>query len=627
MALPPTFVHRMSEVTSRGTPVTDRMHMGRKQERALGRHDAGSELMVEGTSLNWKATTAVCCVLCCLLFAHCTRAMRTPCQSNGDCTANQKCVAAGCVQAECTSAEDCGTHQRCDRGQCEATIQCPEGQTLCGQECVNTQTNPTHCGACARSCGEGIRCLNGTCGCQEGKPCDGSDRKICINQTCRETWVVQSKSESGPNHQCIPRHITYTSDGVFVTGGFGGRVTFPTHPAQKFLAKGRYLGPHDVYVGRIDLQGKWLWVRQAGGSDIDEGHGIGVHQAKGRVFLSGGFKSPTFQCFDQTAIQVAAEASPNKGDYDFFLAELDILGNWKKVVSNGGRYSDHATALTVDEQGTAYSVGWWSTLVNGQNPNGFDLLTLSYTTEVAYKVHPEGKQGHDKAEDIAVGSNGNLYFVGQATGSLMGLQGGETPFAFVAQMHRNKLSTLGKVWGPTTPPGSTSYARRVAVDGQGNVYIAGIFLDGPIHFTINGTQTTLTPQREDVFVAKMDPKGNWLWARRAGSPAEETLGGLGVDGRGNVYIAGGFSGTASFGTHSISSNGALDLFVAKLTTNGEWLWARGAGGPENDAIQTLAVDKDGNYYPAGLFNRTFSMGAASVATLGDYECLVSKNLP
>lgn len=55
---------------------------------------------------------------------------------------------------------------------------CPSGQTLCGTSCVNTASNPAHCGACDDPCADGLACSGGACECPGTQTlCD----EVCVN--------------------------------------------------------------------------------------------------------------------------------------------------------------------------------------------------------------------------------------------------------------------------------------------------------------------------------------------------------------------------------------------------------------------------------------------------------------
>ena len=88
-----------------------------------------------------------------------------------------------------------------------------------------------------------------------------------------------------------------------------------------------------------------------------------------------------------------------------------------------------------------------------------------------------------------------------------------------------------------------------------------------------------------VFIfAQINP---WLWAINAGGSNNDYCYSIGVDASGNIYVTGYFQGTATFGSNTLTSNGSSDIFIAKLDSSGNWLWARNAGGSSRDIAMVL----------------------------------------
>src|SRR5207249_3157587 len=71
----------------------------------------------------------------------------------------------------------------------------------------------------------------------------------------------------------------------------------------------------------------------------------------------------------------------------------------------------------------------------------------------------------------------------------------------------------------------------------------------------------------DIFVVKLDTNRNLLWGRSMGGAGDDSPGGIVLDGAGNVYTTGGFSGTADFdpgsGTFNLTSAGGSDIFISQ----------------------------------------------------------------
>src|SRR5687767_2168500 len=130
----------------------------------------------------------------------------------------------------------------------------------------------------------------------------------------------------------------------------------------------------------------------------------------------------------------------------------------------------------------------------------------------------------------------------------------------------------------------TGYA--VATDPSGNIYVAGAFYAtndfGPVKLVSAGLS--------DIFVAKYDADGNFLWARRAGGTSYDEARGVAVDGAGNACITGFFQLTANFAPTNLVSTGQSDVFVAKYDPAGNLQWARRAGGNDFEESHAIALD-------------------------------------
>jgi len=177
--------------------------------------------------------------------------------------------------------------------------------------------------------------------------------------------------------------------------------------------------------------------------------------------------------------------------------------------------------------------------------------------------------------------------------------------------------------------GSTNYdyGNSIATDASGNVYITGYFSSTADFDPGAGTANLTSAGIDDIFFAKYDNNGNYLWAKRIGSTDNDRGYSIATDAGGNVYITGDFRGTADFdpgaGTVNLTSAGYLDIFFAKYDNNGNYLWAKRIGSTDYDTGYSIATDVGGNVYITGNFSGTadFDPGAGianiTSAGLGD----------
>jgi hypothetical protein len=154
-------------------------------------------------------------------------------------------------------------------------------------------------------------------------------------------------------------------------------------------------------------------------------------------------------------------------------------------------------------------------------------------------------------------------------------------------------------------PGSELIA-GLATDDAGAVYVAGSFNGAADFDPGSGITAIASLGNSDGFLAKYSAPGNLVWVSRLGGIATETLTSLARDGNGNLYVGGGFSGSADFdpgpGSQVLNSVGGQDGYVAKYSATGDLVWVRRFGGTGSDEVNALTVDAAGNLYAGGVFS-------------------------
>ena len=155
-----------------------------------------------------------------------------------------------------------------------------------------------------------------------------------------------------------------------------------------------------------------------------------------------------------------------------------------------------------------------------------------------------------------------------------------------------------------------------------------VFVAGNFTGTITFGSVTLTSVgSQDMFVAKWSPTAaGFVWAQRAGGPQNDVAAGLAVAGS-TVYLTGNFSGAATFGTVTLASAGGQDIFVAKLTdagASGSFTWAQRAGGIGSESVNTVAVSGSSVYLAGQIGDYAATFGPISVISAGLADMFVAK---
>ncbi len=235
-----------------------------------------------------------------------------------------------------------------------------------------------------------------------------------------------------------------------------------------------------------------------------------------------------------------------------------------------------------------------------------------------------GDTTHDQGgQCVAVDPSGGIFLAGDAKGSI-DFGGGQMTSAGGQDVFLVKFTPEGEYeWGSLFGDWTQEWAVGVAPDTAGNVVFTGMF-EGTIDFG-GGTLTCVGGMDDaDIFLAMFDETGYHLWSKRFGSPNSESVADIIIDPRGNVILAGSFSGTLDFGGAPLVSAGGHDIFVAKLTFDGEHIWSQRFGDSENQLPYGIACDSSGEVLLAGTFEGAVDFGGGPLVSLGGYDIFLAR---
>ncbi|MDI1451901.1 hypothetical protein [Polyangium sp. 6x1] len=338
-----------------------------------------------------------------------------------------------------------------------------------------------------------------------------------------------------------PKAVAFTAEGGIL---LAGRVSpyadlgLPLPP-----------GEEQSFVLALAPDGKPAWVRT-----FTTGYPKALAlDRSGNIFLAGSFAGS----FD-------LGTGPLVGAGNVFLAKLDARGQtlWSKAFP--GMNPQSVRALAVDAAGDVVVAGsFYDTIDLGAGPlesaGDTDVFVAKYSGagELRFGLRYGGPQ-HDVAPDVALDGRGDIHLAGVFRGTL------DLPSAPLSAAKESLY------WARLTPSGQGVYARAIpgdvaapslAVDPSGQARIAGSF-SGSIDFG----QGPLTAQGVDVFLAKLAPGGETLWAHGYGGDDEtQRASALAVDALGHSLITGGFLGTLDFGGGPLVGSYPDDGFLAKIS--------------------------------------------------------------
>jgi len=321
--------------------------------------------------------------------------------------------------------------------------------------------------------------------------------------------------------------------------------------------------------------GDFLWAKSMGGTGFDEGYDIAV-DSSGNVHTTGFFQGTVD--FDPGPGIFNLVSS---GGFDVFVSKLDSNGNFLWAKSMGGTGLDQGLGIAVDGSGNVHTTGLFQGTVDFDP--GPDIFNLT--------------------------SNGGRD-------------------SFVSNLDSNGNFLWAKSMGAT----GLDEGLGIALDGSGNVHTTGNF-SGTADFDPGPDIFNLVSNGDrDSFVSNLDSNGNFLWAKSMGATVFDEGLGIALDGSGNVHTTGLFQGTVDFDpgpdTFNLTSSGSEDVFVSKLDSNGDFVWAKSMGGPGGDGGIDIAMDGSGNVHTTGYFSGTSDFdpgpGIFNLTSNGGRDSFVSK---
>ena len=262
-----------------------------------------------------------------------------------------------------------------------------------------------------------------------------------------------------------------------------------------------------------------------------------------------------------------------------------------------------------------------TTLTSAGGRDGFLVCHNALTNDPLWAVSIGGV-GFDGLLDVTV-SNNTVYAVGFFSDS-MAVQSSSISSNGSLDSYIAKLDLATGLVDTLVTIGSASpdFANSIKIEGN-EVYVGGGYLS-----SITLASTTLPSSGlSDLYVVNMDTNFSQDWAESAGGVGNDVLSDLTIS-DGKTYLTGAFRNTASFGSTSLASTGQSDVFVASLSSTGNWLWAiDGGGGGASAYDQGFGIDATptgDTLYVGGYYLNSLDFGNASVSSNGGYDGFILK---
>jgi hypothetical protein len=160
-------------------------------------------------------------------------------------------------------------------------------------------------------------------------------------------------------------------------------------------------------------------------------------------------------------------------------------------------------------------------------------------------------------------------------------------------------------WATIMGGNNTDIAGGVGVDSTGNITVSVTTYSTDFPVTAGAFRTTYAGGITDGAIIRFDSSGVRRWGTYFGSTGRDHVGGVAVDRRGSIIVAGYTDGPdcpVTAGAFQSTSSGSNDLFISKFDSSGGRLWSTYYGGQYDDWGDEIAVDFNGNIAVAGTTN-------------------------
>lgn len=266
--------------------------------------------------------------------------------------------------------------------------------------------------------------------------------------------------------------------------------------------------------------------------------------------------------------------------------------------------------------------------------NSLSVIAQTFAFDWAGKT---GGWNTDYAYGITTDNNNNVYAIGDFKGTVdLNPCPGVYNVTSVGQAdsYIQKFDQEGNfLWVKTFGSVEYDFVKGITIDAAGNILLTGWFYltcdfdPGPGVFNLTSSDAA------DGFIMKLDGDGNFIWAKALSGLGNCFAEEITCDVSGNMYITGSFNSTTDFdpsvGNSEHTSLGMKDAFVAKYTSDGDFLWAQHVGGVDDEIGKDIQMDVFQNVFVCGSIRSNsvdFDTGAGSllISTNGNKDVFLWK---
>jgi gliding motility-associated-like protein len=362
----------------------------------------------------------------------------------------------------------------------------------------------------------------------------------------------------------LPSNLRPTSDGGFICVGWG------------ISTDGDLTGNHgssDILATKLNGDGTVQWSRVLGGSG-DELSFDCMEASDGSIMITGNSTS------------IDGDVTSNQGGQDLWVLKLSPLGDiiWQRTYGGtgtelGGQIHETSDGGFVLQLTTNSNDGDVVGYHPGPEAQDHWVLKIDPAGNVLWS-RALGGGGADAGIGMAPTADGGVLVMLITTsidGDIMNAYGGDDCVLI-------KLSFTGVVeWSRTVGGGQRDYGLSVLELGNGDIMLMGMTLS-------NDGDVAVNQGAYDIFLAKITSSGSLVWLRTYGGTLNDTGQNLLATADGGSLIA----AVSRSNDGDLSNNqGESDAWVIKVDANGALVWQRTFGGTLADGCSARKADGGG----------------------------------
>lgn len=384
---------------------------------------------------------------------------------------------------------------------------------------------------------------------------------FCAAQTPVFEWA---KSIGGPNRDMSHNSAIDHYGNIYICGTFKDSIDIDPGAGTLYLknhiGSNEYEG--DVFVCKLDIDGKLIWAKSFGGKWNEEWSFMDIDSA-GNVYLTG-------------VTSVGTDLDPGPGTFyttheGLYVTHLDPDGNFVWAKSIKGVSS--ASCIKIDKKNNIYISGSFIGRTDF-NP-GADSFHLNSSYVTSTYILTMFLLKLDKNGDFIWAKSFNQNSLTH-------------PFSGFAYININNKEE---------PYFATTFYNQIDIDPGPEVYL----------LNTNDINKEDSEAPSDVFVCKLNQSGDFIWAKQFVGDGHDYLDDFKMDDNGNLYLCGRFIKKIDIDPNKdsliLNSYGKYySGYIVKLNRDGDLLWGHSLNNNEINAgstVVSIAFDKEDGLYIAG----------------------------